>query len=228
MTFELRVPGRVQASQLSCWWACMAMVLEYYGRDYLYPWHFHSAFARPWNRPRGLYPDISMHDADRIFATREPEDLFAPDGSVRGVYEAMYLEPWEWYELGLPPHRGAFDRLSEISGFRGFDERPAFGRWTKEDVESRLRRHGPYVFFGSWNGFPDALVVIGLIDPGLNGEPDVIRIDPINGDPLPERLSAFNRRMVQNMAGWNFDTLNPMYLPQDDPVRGIISHPGSS
>lgn len=210
MTIELRVPGRVQTSQMSCWWASMAMVLEYYGRDYTYPWQFSAQFARPWDRPRDAIPDMVYGSLDAALA-RDP--------MLRDAGADTYLQPYEWYESGLPESRAGFARLRSISGFRGFD-RPAFGAWTAEDVESRLRRYGPYVFFGSWNGFPHALVTVGLVVSG--GETQVVTIDPIRGFPTSESLASFNRRMASNLAGYNFDSLNPMYCPQNEPVREVI------
>lgn len=214
MTIELRVPGRVQTSQMSCWWASMAMVLEYYGRHYSDPWHFSAEFARPWNRPRIGLPELVYGSLDAALA-RDPM-LLDPGAST-------YMQPYEWFEHGMPESRAAFARLGSISGFRGFD-RPAFGAWTAEDVESRLRRYGPYVFFGSWNGFPHAIVTVGLTT-GATGT-QVVTIDPIRGFATGEPLADFNRRMARNLANYNFDSLNPMYCPQADPVRDVVSHDG--
>lgn len=207
---ELRVPGRQQTSQMSCWWASMAMVLEYYGRDYSYPWQFNGQFRRPWNRPHEGLPDMVYGNLDAELA-RDP--------GLHDAAASFYLEPYEWYERGLPQSRAAFERLRDISGFRGFD-RPAFGAWTADDVESRLRAHGPYVFFGSWNGFAHAIVTVGLIQDASG--PAVVTIDPIRGFASSEPLASFNRRMANNLAGWNFDSLNPMYLPQPRPVRDVV------
>jgi hypothetical protein len=211
MSIELRVPGRAQTSQMSCWWASMAMVLEYYGRHYTYPWHFNAAFARPWNAPNDGIPDQVYGSLD---------DAMARDPELHGSGADIYLQPYEWYERGLPTNRAGFDRLRAISGFRGFD-RPAFGAWTADDVESRLRRYGPYVFFGSWNGFPHAIVTVGLIV--VNGGPEVVTIDPIRGFASNEPLATFNQRMARNLAGFNFESLNPMYYPQPNPVRDVVS-----
>jgi len=217
MTIELRVGGRVQATQNSCWWTCMAMVLAYYGRDYEFPWQYRSDFRRPtWLVPRGLSPDWHMPTID---------EAMAPDGTLRPD-DLAYLEPHEWYERGLPASRGAFERLTSITEFRGLPSRPAFGQWTANDVEERLRRHGPYVFFGSWNGFPHAIVTVGLLRNA--GGADVVTIDPIRGFAANLSLAEFNQRMTRRMAAFNFFDLNPMYLPQDEPVRGIINHPDSS
>lgn len=212
MTIELRVPGRVQTSPMSCWWAGMAMVLAYYGRNYTYPWHFNAEFARPWDRPRSPLGDLVYEDLDQALL-RDPLLLDADAHA--------YLQPCEWYDRGLPQCRPAFDRLRSISGFRGFD-RPAFGHWTADDVESRLRSRGPFVFFGSWNGFPHAIVTVGLIRRG--GASEVMTIDPMRGFATSEPLESFNRRMASHLAGWNFESLNPMHLPQAEPVREVVSH----
>ncbi|MBL8344157.1 MAG: hypothetical protein JNN03_01865 [Rubrivivax sp.] len=214
MTIELRVPGRAQATQMSCWWTCMAMVLEYYGRDYDLPWQYRSEFRRPLSfGPRG---------ADAEWHVPSLDEALARDGTLASTGDMIYLAPHEWYERGLPAHRAAFDRLASITEFRGLPSRPAFGEWTATDVEDRLRAHGPYVFFGSWNNFPHAIVIAGLI-PGSKG-PQVVTIDPVRGFPTQVDLLAFNKQMTQRMADFNFDDLNPMYLPQENPVRGIINH----
>jgi hypothetical protein len=215
MTIELRVPGRQQTSQMSCWWASIAMVLEYYGRDYAYPWYFNAAFARPWTAPRDGLPDYVYGSLDAAMA-RDPELCDAGADT--------YLQPYEWYEHGLPTNRAGFARLRDISGFRGFESRPAFGTWTAVDVESRLRAHGPYVFFGSWNGFPHAIVTVGLIERPTGAE--VVTIDPIRGFATGEPLASFNSRMSVNLAGFNFEDLNPMYYPQSNPVREVVNHDG--
>lgn len=212
MTIELLVPGRLQTSQMSCWWACMAMILEYYGRDYTYPWHFRSQFGRPWNRPLNPFGDAAHSSLDEEMA-RDPTLVMAHD--------SIYLEPYEWYEHGLPANRRAFETLREISGFRGFD-RPAFGRWTAADIETRLRRYGPFVFFGSWNGYPHAILTVGLIERSAGAE--VVSIDPIRGFATGESLAEFNHRMVSRMSASNFDSLNPMHWPQSEPVRAVVDH----
>lgn len=214
MTLELRVHGRRQLSPMSCWWACMAMVLEYYGRTYSHPWQFRAEFMRPpgFHRPDDLvYP--SLDDAMRFDAELEHWD--------RSPALTPYLQPYEWYDRGLPAMRAAFDRLHAITGFSGFPVRPAFGHWTAADVESRLRAHGPFVFFGSWNGYPHAILTVGLLDEG-GPEPLVVTIDPIHGAPRNESLSDFNLRMVRDMSDYNFESLNPMYLPQDRPLRDVV------
>jgi hypothetical protein len=218
MTIELRVPGRRQLSQMSCWWACMAMILEYYGRSYHFPWQFRAEFRRPFGRYGTadlVYP--SLDDALRY----DEELAWEP-----APHLAPYLQPYEWYERGLPAVRAAFERLHVITGFRGFDVRPAFGAWRAADVESRLRSHGPFVFFGSWNGFPHAILTVGLLG-RTDEDAVVVTIDPIRGHATNESLHAFNSRMVSNMRDYNFDSLNPMYLPQAEPLRAVvIDEPG--
>jgi len=212
MTIELRVPGRVQATQMSCWWTSMAMVLEYYGRDYDLPWQYRSEFRRPYSlMPHGLEPERHVPSLD---------EALAHDGMLRHSADLMYLEPHEWYEHGLPAMRAAFDRLASITKFRGLPSRPAFGHWTAAHVEENLRSHGPYVFFGSWNGFPHAIVTVGLLDEGAGTQ--VVTIDPINGFATPETLASFNTRMTQRMGDFNFYDLNPMYLPQPRQVLDVV------
>jgi hypothetical protein len=211
MSFVLDVPGRVQRSRMSCWWACLAMILEYYGRDYEYPWQFRSEFARPWNRARSPLGDLELPSLTEELLERDPEGLGGP----------YLLQPYEWYDRGLPTRQAAFERLAEITGFRGFD-RPGFGHWTAEDVQSRLRRYGPFAFFGSWNRLPHAIVAVGLIerDPGI--EPDVVTIDPVTGRRGYEPIAEFNRRMAQRLQLSDFARFNPMHLPQDRPLRGVL------
>jgi hypothetical protein len=211
MSIELRVPGRVQASQMSCWWACMAMVLEYYGRDYANPWDFNAQFARPWNRPDDGIPDLVYE--------RDIERALERDPELRDHTGHAYYEPYEWYSLGLPRNPAALERLRDISGFRGFD-RPAFGAWTADDVESRLRRHGPYIFFGSWNGFAHAIVCVGLH--AQPGGALVATIDPIRGFATSEPLATFNERMQRGAHSFFLDGLNPLYYPQRNPVRDVV------
>lgn len=132
------------------------------------------------------------------------------------------MQPYEWYDHGLPRNRRAFDLLVDITGFRGFD-RPAFGAWTADDVESRLRRYGPYAFFGFWSGFPHVILVVGIIQSG--SETQVVSIDPARGFATGEPLPDFNHRMSSRMREFNFNGLNPLYFPQsEDPIREIVNH----
>ena len=185
MSLHLRVIPRQQRTTMSCWWASMAMILEYYGERYASPWTFRAEFARPWNLPpspvpRLHYPSIDRAlDADRSLSSR--------------ASSLMYSEPYEWYYHGLPKNRNAFERLSRITGFRGFDNRPAWGSWTAHHIETFLRRYGPYMFFGQWNLLPHTIVVIGVIDEDSSVQ--VITIDPAYGNFNSETLTSFNRRM---------------------------------
>jgi hypothetical protein len=208
---ELRVEGRVQATPMSCWWTCMAMVLEYYGRDYQYPWQYRAEFRRP--PSLGTRPDGDFH-----YPT--VDEGLAVDGALRAIDHLVYLQPYEWYERGVPADRGAFTALSTITEFRGLPSRPAFGEWTAADVEERLRAHGPFIFLGSWNGFPHAIVVTGLLTD--TDRPQVVVIDPNLGFAQNWTLDGFNKLMSQRMERYNFDRLNPMYLPQPRQVLGVV------
>lgn len=214
MTIELRVKARTQTSPMSCWWACMAMVLEYYGHNYILPSQYRESFRRPFFRP--LSP--SLYTADRHYATGNQLQNM-PLEQAEGH---TYLEPYEWYDHGLPGNRHAFSLLSRITGFQGFS-RPAFGRWTADDFKERLENFGPYVFMGFWNGFPHAILVIGVVQNASST--NIISIDPARGFAASESLSAFNARMrSQSMIEYTFNNLNPLYLPQTNPIRGTINH----
>jgi hypothetical protein len=190
----------------------MAMILEYYDRNYIFPWDYRSQFARPWNRPPSPLPAIRNPTIDQAMQH---------DATLRRTTELSFSEPYEWYQRGIPRNRRAFALLSEITGFRGFD-RPAFGNWTADDVESRLRRYGPYAFFGFWNRFPHVILTVGIIQQGSNTQ--VVTIDPIRGVATGESLASFNTRMATNMREFNFDGLNPLYLPQTKPIRAVVDH----
>lgn len=212
MTIELRVPGRVQATQMSCWWTCMAMILEYYGRDYALPWQYRAQFRRPMSfMARRPEPEWHLPSID---------EAMAHDATLATTDELIYLAPHEWYEHGLPRNRAAFAQLASFTEFRGLPSRPAFGRWSADDVETRLRQHGPYVFFGSWNGFPHAIVTVGLLR--RTGSTEVVTIDPIRGFATGESLADFNARMASRMSEFNFFDLNPMYLPRERQVREVV------
>jgi hypothetical protein len=131
----------------------------------------------------------------------------------------MFSQPYEWYDRGLPNNREAFRLLADITGFRGFD-RPAFGRWTATDFESRLRQYGPYAFFGFWNGYPHVIVVTGLIE--VDGQQAVVTIDPVRGFATSQSISQFNGLMNERMQTFNFNRLNPLYLPNSQPVRDVV------
>jgi len=190
----------------------MAMILNYYGRDYTFPWEFKADFVRPFSYPRTGRPRLRMPTV---------AEAMQVDIRMRGVQGLSFAEPYEWYEFGLPRNRLAFQLLSEISGFRGFD-RPAFGSWTAEDVESRLQDHGPYVFCGFWNGFPHAILVVGIV--GTGDQANVISIDPAIGFPTQTSLEDFNSRMDERMREFNFNRLNPLYMPNSTPVGDTVIH----
>ncbi len=211
MSLEFRVPGRVQTSPMSCWWACMAMILQYYGQDYTYPWQYRVQFERPWSRPISPLPDVLLPSLEEANLT---------DEFRRSVSELSFPQPYEWYDHGLPRNRFAFDLLADMTGFRGFS-RPAFGQWSFDDVESRLRDYGPYVFFGMWEGFPHAILVVGA----LEGHSDrfVVVIDPSRGRPASQPLDTFNERMRSRMGEFDFNGLNPIYYPQSRSHRAAAA-----
>lgn len=211
MSIELAVTPIRQTTPMSCWWVCMSMVLGYYGQQYRYPWDFRPEFRRPFARvaspvmPDLLYPDI--------------DTAMEYDASLHHSSELTFLQPYEWYDHGLPRSARAFEALSSITGFRGFD-RPAFGRWTANDVETRLRRFGPYIFCGFWNGFPHAILVTGLLR--NEGDISVVTIDPNNGFAFSDSLEGFNSKMDERMREFNFNSFNPLYLPQVQAVRAVV------
>lgn len=213
MSIELRVRPSQQPTPWACWWTCMAMVLEYYGHPfYRRPARYQPEFRRPWNQPYSVMPDM-RYPADA-------EEILSRGGRIPN--DAVFAEPYEWFAHGLPANPRAFRLLSRITGFRGIDERPAFGTWTAEYIESRLRSHGPYIFFGFWNGFPHAILTIGLI--GSRTAPSVVTIDPARGFQTSEPIDQFNARMrSKEMKMFTALELNPLHLPQADPVRDVIS-----
>jgi hypothetical protein len=200
----------------------MAMILEYYGQHYSFPWEYRSQFARPFNRPitGSPYADQDFMSLDE--AMRQDPALRQFNSQHR--HESMsYSRPYEWYYHGIPRRsRQAFELLCEITGFQSFS-RPAFGRWTADDVESRLRQYGPYAFFGFWNSFPHVILMVGIVTQG--GNTNVVTIDPARGFPTSESLQQFNTRMASDeMQEFNFNGLNPLYLPQEQPIRDTVNH----
>lgn len=211
MPIELAVTPQRQTTPMSCWWVCMSMVLSYYGQRYRYPWDFRPEFHRPLGRVSSpVMPDVRSPTID---------EAMSYDATLRHSGDLAFLQPYEWFDHGLPRNARAFELLSRITGFRGFD-RPAFGRWTANDVESRLRQYGPYIFCGFWNGFPHAILVTGL----LRHEDDVsvVTIDPNNGFAYSDSLEGFNSKMDERMREFNFNRYNPLYLPQRRAVRAVV------
>lgn len=213
MPIELRVEGRIQTSPFSCWWACMAMVLNYYGNHYNYPWDYRRYFARPWqtipsHMPRMRYPDI-----DEYFET-------PAEARRRMIYE----EPYEWYYFGVPPSQRSLSLLSDITGFRGLDVRLAFGHWTLADVELLLRTCGPLLLFGTYEGGRRHVILItGAISNPAIGEDQIVYIDPAIGIPQQRNLLDFNTWVQTFTSEWTFSGLNPVYLPTSNPVKETIS-----
>lgn len=213
MPIELRVEARVQTSPFSCWWACMAMVLQYYGSHYTYPWDYRPAFARPWQTgpsymPRMRYPNIDQYFETPV-ATRD---------------RLIHSEPYEWYYSSVPPLQTCLSLLSDITGFRGVPVRRNFGYWTLGDIEQMLSTCGPLLLFGTFEGGRKHVVLItGAIVNTALGEEQVVYIDPAHGMHVNRELQAFNAWVHTFTSEWAFNGLNPVYLPNSSPVREVIS-----
>ena len=214
MSLELRVPARQQQSPMSCWWASIAMVLAYYGQSYARPSDYRSEFRRPWNQPRTGAPSLSYPT---------PEQAYRHDQMMRRTSELITSEPYEWYEFGVPSSPLAMRRLLDITGFQRVRPLPATGSWSVADVESLLRANGPFVFFGTWNGAPHAVVVTGA----HSGSNQIVYIDPARGFPLAVPLQQFNQLMMRfpmrTLREVEGAGLNPFHYPTSRPVRGTIS-----
>jgi len=191
MAIYLDVPIIGQLTPMSCWWACMRMILSYYGR------------------PAPLNPG----------SVNSQFDVGTRSGTT-DAYRSRAL-PSYWYFQGVPPEY--LGTAAELTGFRIGDR---VGAWTARSTEVALRRYGPMIFYGVWNGFPHAIVLKGATD-------SVILLnDP--GENPEERRSAAGFSDVQSYAWLNERVSNrvvrsgnesgvtfspPMYLPDARPVR---------
>lgn len=228
VSIELRVVPRQQRSIMSCWWAGMAMILAYYGQHHPVPWTYREAFRRPLGRPSYPIPDVRFSSETYNILSYDPPRYrrmtgrqIQEDRRLR-LEEVNFIQPYEWYDRGLPSSRNALRFLTEITGFKSFS-RPAFGEWTAEDFELRLRRYGPYLFLGRWEGEPHAIVVVGLHQTSNGAE--VISIDPALPDnyfAAGESLSSFNNRMRLGLDIFQRNPYNPLYFPQRNPVREVV------
>lgn len=201
MALHLRVRPVQQTTRMSCWWACMRMVLTYYGRAA--PWNpgeFNAAFRRPLHRPRGQFPTVF------------------PRMSPQGEVLPAEMPPYEWYDYGVPMNVPALRNLCQLTGFTGVTGRPAFGSWTLDKVEEILRRCGPFLFLGNWNrqGF-HAVLVVGRVTTAVGGSPihEVKYIDPASGQEIACNIQWFNTMMSSLGAS----SYNPLYLPNSRPIR---------
>ncbi|MEE8385975.1 MAG: papain-like cysteine protease family protein [Dehalococcoidia bacterium] len=199
MSLLLNVTARRQESQKSCWWACMRMVLAYFGRSQPSgPSYYRQALARPWNRPSTPFADHEV----------------LSDGTAS-------MAPYEWYQHGVPMNNRALQRLCQITGFRPIQNLPAFGSWTAELVEEKLRQHGPYLFVGNWNnrGFHAVLVVgreVTNVGPSASDVIDeVMYIDPAMG----QRISVNIEHLNSQMRFVGLSASNPLYYPASQPIR---------
>jgi hypothetical protein len=188
MSYVLDITPRQQRSQMSCWWACVSMVIEYYEhRRYLMPGAYRGIFERPWNRPM-----TGLGDA-----------VFLEDG-------AHMLAPYEWYDRGLPMTERALRRFCDITGFQPITNRPPFGQWTPDIIEAKLREFGPFLFVGNWNnqGF-HAVLFIGRETTDLGDGAmidEVVYVDPAMGMALRGNIEEINGKM----SSVGLSTYNPL------------------
>jgi hypothetical protein len=212
VSIELAIAPRLQESNMSCWWTAIAVVLEYYGRRYRYPWNFRHEFERPWNSPF-------------VWQSFEPPSLdeaMRADPTLRRLPTHEYgtrLSPHEWYTNGMPNSAWGMRRVCEITGFEGVRDCPAYGSWQAADYERIIRAHGPIVFHGFWNGFGHTIVVCG-IDTGA--QPLVAYMDPALGFVTSQPIAAFNQRMSGMTIGMDAMGFNPIYLPQGQQVLAVV------
>jgi hypothetical protein len=133
-------------------------------------------------------------------------------------------QPSQWYFQGIPPEY--LGTAADLTGFRIGDRE---GAWNESNTEAALRRYGPMIFYGVWNGFPHAIVLKGasagmifLNDPGENPEErgsETGFSDVQSYDWLNARVS---NRVVGSGADAGVTYAPPMYLPDDRPVRATV------
>ena len=207
MSIRLDIQPRRQASPNSCWWACMSMVFSYQGRPITFPWNLSPIFgstgfsgspmspSSPF--PRQQYPPFLHNDRQDTY------------DDYRNWSRDTILHPSEWYLRGVPMTRRGLQYLMELTPFAPLPDRPAFGRWTCQEVEDRIRRYGPFIFIGNWNGQGfHAILVIGR-ERSEDGIDEVIYIDPAMGMAIPVSIEHFNRKM----SSISVQRGNPIYLP---------------
>lgn len=216
MSIELKVNARLQETPMSCWWTAVAVVLEYYGRRYRYPWQYQAEFERPWNRsPTSIgFEPPSIDEAMRHDPTLRSMPMH-PDPRQRDR-----LAPYEWYALGVPNTAWGLRRLRAAVRFQAVPDCPAYGSWTAADFDRILRACGPIVFHGFWNNFPHSLVVCG-INEGAHGT-TVAYMDPALGFVTSEPILNFNQRMAGMVIGPDAMGANPIHYPDSRPVRAVV------
>lgn len=203
------------------------MVLEYYGRPYSRPEHFSDAFRRPGGLTNlGGGPGIVQPTLD---------DLTAAGRTGREPPSTTWA-PYDWYEYGLQNDQRAFDLFCNITGFRGFPQRPSWGQWTAELIESCLTRFGPFMFLGlqqvrtgQTTSGPGRQVTLGhaRLVVGVQRVQDLTLvhwIDPAVRSAVFDTIAVFNQ-MLGSPAMRSISHLNqnPMYLPQARPVRAVVA-----
>ncbi|MEM9718058.1 MAG: papain-like cysteine protease family protein [Bacteroidota bacterium] len=213
MPILLNIPPIRQLSPNSCWWACMQMVLSYSGRNFASPWDLNPVFMPRYNPglPRVQSPP---------YLAGETIGQYAED--PRRWERHTILHPSEWYQRGVPMTARGLRYLQQLTGFEGLPSRPAFGSWTTDLVEEKLRQHGPYIFIGNWNGQGfHAILVIGREQ---NQRDEVVYIDPAMGRRMRVAIRFFNNMM----SSVGVQTGNPLIFPRasqrlrarmDEPIR---------
>lgn len=214
MRLELMVQPHRQNSPMSCWWTAMATVRAYYGRNYEpVPWLVHPEFRPSVNPSNGPYPRYQFPDTSRL-----PPDDPAAQLNSRDLAEQMTTDPSQWYWRGLPGRTAEMRQLLEITHFRGIGTSPRPGHWSIRDVAAVLRRCGPYIFLGQWNGYPHAVTVVGVD----SGQQNVAYIDPAAGFVVSRPITAFNQTMgVRSLSAFENARLNPIYFPAPPQVRAV-------
>jgi len=182
------------------------MIYEYYGRTTADLMGLHGSAA--WSRPRSVMPRSFVPDMDLALAE------LGTHGHVRSPAARVQMEPSEWFDRGLPLEPWSLRRFCELTHMESFADRPAFGRWTGEDVEGLLRSLGPYMFAGRWNGGLHAVVVVGYND----GADQVAYADPAFGSVVSRNLEDFNALMVGLGTAEN-----PFWYRSPPQVREVVS-----
>ena len=190
-----------QNSPNSCWWACMRMVFAYCDRFYHHPRDLSPAFGS-WLDPNRPIPTLLYPPYLEGEEASDYDDL----GHMR---RDMILHPREWYRHGVPMTARGLRLLDQLTSFAPLPDRPGFGHWTHDQVEERLRRFGPFLFIGNWNGEGfHAVLVIGR--ERQDDMDEIVYIDPAMGAALNVSIAHFNRMM----SGIGIQQGNPLYLPQ--------------
>lgn len=210
MSILLDVDVARQASANSCWWACLRMMIRYYGRPPVSPEMLNDRFRRP--------PSMRPWDPTSYQAIARTPD----------VDDDNLLMPYEWFDFGVPMTVGALRILCELTGLAPLgDSVPRHQEWEAETFEANLRRFGPFIFIGNWNGQGfHAILVTGRIreQVGQNTEDRIYYNDPAYASTQYLTVAEFKER-VRNigLAGYSVLYLARMYGAEiQQRVRGTI------